>query len=171
MKLTNDRIRRQFVVIYFMLFSLFILNIVDDSVSGRMANSIDNYQLLVFFSISILVLLWRGLPLFSYDSEGEVLIFNSSEPVIISQLSDVRLQVEFPKRKLESFKVKKMLFKKVLYLVVKGSNKSKTLKLNISYLNNRELKLLIKSLNNVLKNNKKELVNERSTGRQFAFEQ
>lgn len=169
MKFTNRRIKTQFILVYVVLFGAFVLNLIDDNVSGKMANSINNIYLLVFFVLSLLVLLWRGLPFFSFDSEGEVLIFSASEPIIISKLSDVRLQVEFPKRKLESFEIRSLFLKKVLYLEIKGTSKNKTLKLNISYLNSNELKLLTRSLKGVLKNNKKELIDERSTGRKLAF--
>ena len=169
MKISNSSVKHLFLSVYIFIGALLLINIIDDNISGSIGNSINNSYLMIILGLFIVILFWRGLPLFQFDSEGEVLIFSASEPLIISRFSDVKLLVEFPKRKLESFRVKRLPLKRVLYLNIKSSNKSKTLKFNISYLRKNELKLLVRSLNKVLKNNKKELLDERSTGRELAF--
>jgi len=160
MKICNKRVRYQFKFIYLIILFVFILNIIDDSITGKFGNSIGDEIVGLIFFITSFLLIWRGFPLFKFDSNGEVLIVKSSEPVLISKLSDYHFFAEFPKAKLTGFKVKKILFKKTLYMYIQGSGRRKTLRVSISYLNNKEVSLLNQSLKNVLRNNKKEVVNE-----------
>ena len=160
MKISNRRAKNQFTFIYVMLLSIFILNVFDDNVSGKLGGSLSNSYLLLLFLLTSFLLFWRGLPLFKYDSDGEVLIVKASEPVLISKISDSKFFAEFPKTKLRGFSIRENFFRKTLYLQLRGTDKRKTLKIPISYLNKKELVLLETSLKNVLKNNKKELVDE-----------
>lgn len=114
------------------------------------------------FAIGILLfLIYRGLPVFNYDSDGEVLNFTAKEPNLgfLGKLATTHF--EFPKRKLHSFRFNNYPFRKVL--VVKIASKSggpKKQVIAISYLKRRDLKDLKKSLNGVLARNKERGIDE-----------
>ncbi|MEN8136905.1 MAG: hypothetical protein ABFR62_00545 [Bacteroidota bacterium] len=170
MKISNTRVKFQYASIYVAFLLVFALNLFDDNVSGRYGNSIENGLLIFIFLIISFLLIWRGFPFFEYDSEGEVLVIKSSEPVLISKLSDNQFFAEFPKAKLNGFKIKSSFFRRTLYLHLNGDVKTKTLKVSISCLNKNEVLLLSQSLKNALRNCKKEVINEqRPLRRGFEF--
>lgn len=114
------------------------------------------------YAIGILLfLIYRGLPVFSYDSDGEVLNFTAKEPNlnVLGRLAVTHF--EFPKRKLYSFRIMNYPFRRVL--VVKIASKSGAHKkqiIAISYLKRRDIKDLRRSLNGVLARNKERGINE-----------
>lgn len=113
------------------------------------------------YAIGILLfLIYRGLPVFSYDSDGEVLNFTAVEPNLNVLGSLTRTHFEFPKRKLHSYRINRYPLRKVL--VVKITSKSGNFKkqtIAISYLKKRDLKDLKRSLNGVLARNKERAKN------------
>lgn len=134
------------------IFDLIILNI-DGSWKGIFKTSP--------FAISILLfLVYRGLPSFGYDSDGEVLNFTAKESNLSWLGSLVVVHFEFPKRKLAGFKVNTFPFRRVLTVTInsKGGHRKKQ-SIPLSYLSRREVKDLKRSLNGVLAINK-----ERSNG-------
>ncbi len=153
MRISNERVKKQFAVIYIITLFILIISIVDDGISGTYKNFIaEEYLLLVIFAI-LLMLFWLGSPLFNYDSDGEVLIIESSEPALISRFVGKHFSVEFPKVKLINFEINELMLRKTLYLYLRGKSKDTVLKTPISYLSGKELLFLEKSLNKVLKNN------------------
>ena len=80
---------------------------------------------------------------------------------MISHFFGNKFFAEFPKFKLGGYKIKNGIFRKTLYLYLKGAEKGKALKVSISYLNKKEITLLHASLKKVLRKNKKEVINER----------
>lgn len=106
----------------------------------------------VFFITALLI--YRGNPVFKYDSDGEVLILDSKEPILGSIFSSNKLY-EFPKRKLLGYRISKLPLRKSLILKIQSKEaKYKTLRINISYLTASETRHLSRSLDSVAKANK-----------------
>lgn len=102
----------------------------------------------------VILLMYRGNPIFRYDSDGEVLILDSKEPILGRFLRSNKLY-EFPKRKLLSYRIKSWPFRRTLYLKVSSKeSKFKMLKVTISYLTRSEVRDLARSLESVVKTNK-----------------
>jgi hypothetical protein len=107
------------------------------------------------FALAFLYFLYyRGLPVFEYDSDGEVLILIAQEPVLQGYSQKFFKRIEFPKRKLKGYKVKKRLFQRILILYIHShEGHSKTSKMKISYLKSKEVKDVEMSLKRCLKRN------------------
>ncbi len=157
MKLVNKRVKKRLLGIYIVGIIVLIMSTIDNYIPGAYKHFMGGDYYVQIIGILILFLFWLGYPLFRYDSEGEVLIIEASEPIFISKLFDKQFSTEFPKVKLYDFKIKSILFRRTLSLYIKGRKGKSTLKVPISYLNSREVKYLNKSLNNILKNNKKDI--------------
>ena len=93
----------------------------------------------------------RGRQIFEYDSDGEALNFkNRGLPPFVGKIASD----EFPKYKLDGFDTVSLgLFKRLYVYVDSKKAKQYTLKYDISYLTNKELMDLRKSLQKVVKNN------------------
>ncbi len=105
----------------------------------------------------ILFIIYRGLPQFIYDSDGEVLNFTAREPNFSFLGKRFVRHMEFPKRKLLRYRVTVWPFKRQLILYIKskeGSPKRSTL--SISYLRRKELRDLKRSLDRVVANNREQ---------------
>lgn len=152
MRINSNRAYKILNLIYILcafsiVFDFLILNI-DGSWRGIYKTSPYAIAILLF-------LIYRGLPVFNYDSDGEVLNFTAKEPNLGIFGNLAVTHFEFPKRKLHSFRINRYPLRRVL--VVKIASKSGTFKkqsMAISYLNRRELKDLKRSLNGVLARNK-----------------
>jgi hypothetical protein len=99
----------------------------------------------------IIIFYFRGRQIFEYDSDGETLSFTNRNvfPFFGKTVSD-----EFPKYKLKNYEIANVHIFKKLYIKI-SSKKSPiiTLKYDISYLTNQELRDLKISLNKVIKAN------------------
>lgn len=112
----------------------------------------DLYVTPVIF-ICALFLMYRGNPVLRYDSDGEVLILDSKEPILGRFIGSNRMY-EFPKRKLVGYKINRFPFRRSLVLRVKSKeSKYKSMRLTISYLTRSEVRDLERSLSSVLKSN------------------
>jgi hypothetical protein len=93
----------------------------------------------------------NGRQIFEYDSDGEALHFRNRNiiPFLDRPLSD-----EFPKYKLLSYEIIRILFMKRLYIKISSKNGGATiLKYEISYLTKKEVNDLKFSLSKALKAN------------------
>lgn len=138
------------------LYLLCILSIIIDLI---LLNIDGSWKSIIGFSpisiVVIIILIYRGLPMFMYDSDGEVLNFDAREPNLLGFSRLFQKHFEFPKRKLVGFKIKNILLRRVLIVYISskdGTRKKETM--TISYLKRRELKDLHKSLSGVLNENK-----------------
>ncbi len=108
-----------------------------------------------FAFIVILFLIYRGKPQFIYDSDGEVLNFTASEPNLKFLGKRFFTHVEFPKRKLASYKIKSYPFSRKLIVFINSKDGSpKKQRISISYLRRREVRDLKRSLDRVLVTNR-----------------
>ncbi len=107
--------------------------------------------------------LWRGYPMFLYDSDGETLNFTNKDFFMLFGDPRVVKKAEFPKNKLLEFDIRNYGLKKKLKLIVKSkrtaSERSKQT-FDITYLRNSEIKDLKKSLEKVVHQNQKQNENQ-----------
>jgi hypothetical protein len=155
MIINNKRVKKQIGFQYLLMLGIVILSILDNSISGFYKDFISETYLYRFLAVVALFLVWLGYPLFRYDSDGEALVLEASEPILISKITGRKFVAEFPKNKLEDFRIRELMFKKTLYLHLRSKDKTTVLKSSISYLNEKEVSRLKRSLNKVLTNNKK----------------
>lgn len=109
-----------------------------------------------FTLILLLFIIYRGLPQFTYDSDGEVLNITSKEPNLAFLGNRFVNHVEFPKRKLMDYRITSLPFRRKLILYIKSKEKRyKKRSFSISYLRRSEVKDLKRSLERVMANNRK----------------
>ncbi|KAB2814850.1 hypothetical protein [Phaeocystidibacter luteus] len=139
--------------IYLILILAVGFDILLINIDGSIGNQTPVITILVL--AIALVLIYRGNPVFRYDSDGEVLILDSKEPILGGFLRSNKLY-EFPKRKLIGFRIIRWPLRKVLILKIKSKEaKYKTLRVVISSLKSSEVRDLGRSLDSVAKANKK----------------
>lgn len=102
----------------------------------------------------LIVFIYRGNPVFRYDSDGEVLILDSRD-MVWGQIFNTNKLYEFPKRKLIGYQLRRWPFRRTLILKIRSKEvKYKVLRVNISYLKGSEVRHLTRSLDSVAKANK-----------------
>jgi hypothetical protein len=130
-----------------------LLDVVISGVSGSVSAYFDNNLLTIFGISVILLIVYLGNQQFEYDSDGEVLIFKSQNVFLGGVIPRLNRLTEFPKRKLNSYRVSGFI-KKKLHIYISSKNHSLIhRKFNITYLNNQEKRNLLRSLDRTLKNN------------------
>lgn len=135
------------ICIFVILFDILILNI--DGSWGSFTKLSPVAVLVVLFII------YRGLPQFLYDSDGEVLNFTAREPNFGFLGNRFVNHTEFPKRKLEGYRIRRLPFRRKLTVYIKSKDHGlKKRSMSISYLQPREVKDLKRSLDKVLANNR-----------------
>lgn len=108
-----------------------------------------------FAIVTLIFLVYRGLPQFVYDSDGEVLNFTASEPNFKFLGSRFISHTEFPKRKLQSYRISRWPFRRTLTVIIASKDgKNKKQRLSISYLRKKEVRDLKRSLDRVLVTNR-----------------
>lgn len=140
-----------------LLYLLAILSLVFDLIIINIDGSLSAVSKVSPIAVVILVFLWhKGPSEFLYDSDGEVLNLTSRDPNLIWISRKLfTTHSEFPKRKLASYKVNRILFRRTLVIRIKSKNGSfKKEKFAISFLSRSELTDLKKSLHTVVQNNK-----------------
>ena len=138
---------------------LLILTLLFDLVRAGLDGSFGDLPLMSPIVIILgLVLLYRGLPVFEFDSDGEVLILSAKEPYLAGFSKSFSKHSEFPKRKLRSFRIKSYPFRKILIVSIDSKDgTTKKSKFPISYMRKREIRDIERSLRRVLKAEKKGL--------------
>ncbi len=109
-------------------------------------------SLLAFALIFFLV--YRGLPVFDFDSDGEVLILTAKEPFLQPFSPAFVKHTEFPKRKLKNFEIERWPLRRTIALLIESKDGSvKKVRIPASYLRRIELRDVERSLRGVLKRN------------------
>ena len=138
--------------VYLLCIMAFVFDLLMINIDGSWSSFI---KLGPFAIAVILFLIYRGLPQFIYDSDGEVLNFTASEPNFKFFGKRFITHAEFPKRKLHSYKLVIWPFRRRLILYVSSKEgKPKKQKISISYLRRREVRDLKRSLDRVLVTNR-----------------
>ncbi len=108
-----------------------------------------------FAFLIIIFLIYRGLPQFIYDSDGEVLNFTAQEPNLKFLGKRFNEHTEFPKRKLLKYRVSVWPFKRRLILYIQSKEGGpKRVGISISYLTRTQLRDLKRSLDRVVATNR-----------------
>lgn len=138
------------------LYVLAVLTFLFDAVIANIDGSWGSMTKVSPYALGLLAFLYyRGLPVFEYDSDGEVLNFTARDPNLQMISNSFVKHTEFPKRKLVRFEIKRYPFRRRLHLYIDSKNHSlKKQSVSISYLSRREVKDLNRSLLGVISRNK-----------------
>lgn len=124
---------------------------------GVIVNVISPYFLIGIILISFLILYFLGHQHVEYDSDGEVINIRTKDIFWSKYFPNHKVVMDFPKKKLVSFKVQHSFFKKTLEMYVTSKRTAHgvtKLKFNITFLSKSETNDLKRSLNKIIKNNK-----------------
>lgn len=155
MRLNTQRNYKNFVFIYIILLLMLAFDVVVESTSeGTFGQS--SMRLGYFVVPVFLFLMYRGNPVFTYDSDGEVIILDSKEPSLARISGMFNKHYEFPKRKLVGYSFSKMPFRSTMKLKISSKDgKRKSVSATMSYLRKQDVKDLERSLRGIISKNKK----------------
>lgn len=154
MRLNTTKRYYHFMYLYIILlvilaFDFFQHELSEGTVSG-------GPMLWPYVVIIYLFFLYRGNPVFIYDSDGEVLIVTSKEPMLSRFGKTFDKHWEFPKRKLTGYSFSSFPFKRSMVLKLESKEGGiKKIKVSISYITKEERKDLERSLRSILSKNKR----------------
>lgn len=143
----------------FYIYVIMALVLLFDFISHELGSggSVGEAPVLWYYVAALaLIFVYRGNPVFVYDSDGEVIIITSKEPTLAKLIKSCNKHYEFPKRKVIGYSINKGFFRKSLVIRLEskeGTNKK--VKASMSYVNKQEIKDLERSLRSVLSKNKK----------------
>lgn len=154
MRLSNKRKEGiyQFIgtaVVFFSILStlIYLVDIYEFNMFGWRA-----FLFMLVCILALIIFYLKGRQIFEYDSDGEALNFKNRN--IISLLGQ-DISDEFPKYKLLDYDiVNAVVFKRLYISISSKKTHSVTLKYDISYLTNREIRDLKISLKKVIQENK-----------------
>ncbi len=151
MRIKSERNKKVTGVLYALCFLGVIFDLVVMNIDGSLGNL---FKVTPFIIPIVVVFIYRGLPVFHYDSDGEVLNFTAEEPHLRWLGRWFVKHFEFPKRKLARFHIKSYPLRRTLTVAVQSKEGIlQKQKINISYLNSKELSDLKLSLEKVLRKN------------------
>ena len=161
MRLNTSKRYSHLVYIYIILLLILIFDFISHEVGS--GTSTDMPILWPYVAGAFLFFLWRGNPVFIYDSDGEVIIITSREPSLAKFARTFDQHYEFPKRKVTGYTFSRMPFRKTMTITLESKEaKTKKVSATISYINSQEIKDLERSIRGVVSKNKrsKENANE-----------
>lgn len=162
MRINNKRIAPYIINLHALLLLALVIAITLTFIPiGVVVRHISPYYL-TFGVILILILLYRlGHQHFEYDSDGEVINIKTQNSFWSRYFPKQKRIVDFPKSKLDSFKIINSFPKKTLEMYIKSkraSNGVMKLKFNITFLNKKEINSLKISLNRIVKANQEKRI-------------
>ena len=153
MRLNSSRASRILRFIYLLCLFVIVFDIIVLNIDGSWGGLTKLSPLAV---LVIALIIYRGLPQFVYDSDGEVLNFTVSEPNLRFLSGRFIKHIEFPKRKLDHYKIKSFPLRRRLLLYIRSKeNHLVRQSVSISYLKSKEVRDLKRSLDRVVHNNAK----------------
>jgi len=154
MRLNTAKRYSHIFYIYVVLALLLLFDFVSHEISEGSAS--EGIPLWPFIGATFLAFIWRGNPVFVYDSDGEVIIITSREPTLQKMFKPCNKLYEFPKRKLIGYSINRFIFRKKLVLKLESKDGTiKKISVSVSYVNSQEIKDLERSLRSTLSKNKK----------------
>lgn len=162
MKIKSIRAVRKVGLVYLINLILLATNLFLVLLGGKFMQWLMPINLV--FIIVAALLTAMGFPKFLYDSDSEVLQITSENPFYkMIGIKKWFRHVEFPKRKMHSFKIKENFFRKRLFIYVR-SKEGYLLKQTfaITFVKKKKIKYLKTSLSRVVKDNKEN--NESGSG-------
>lgn len=152
MRLNNKSRYTYFKALYLFLAFGLIFDLVIMNIEGSLGSMTHLWPAAL---VVIIFLIWRGLPVLEYDSDGEVFIFTAQEPFLRPLGRAFFRHTEFPKRKLRGYRIKAYPFRRVISVsIASKEGYTKKVSIPISYLTKNEVRDLERSMNGVLKKNK-----------------
>ena len=142
----------------FYLYVVLVLLLLFDFISHELSDGTtsEGFIMWPFIAALFLFFIYRGNPVFVYDSDGEVIILKSNEPSLQKLFKPCNKLYEFPKRKLIGYSFSRLPFRKKLILRLESKEgTTKKVSVMISYVNKQETKDLERSLRSTLSKNKK----------------
>jgi len=156
MRLNTNRFYKNFVFIYIILGIMLAFDIVIESTADEGSLSELPIRLGPIVAVIVLFLLYRGNPVFTYDSDGEVIIIDSKEPSLMRLSRFFNKHYEFPKRKLVGYSFTRLPLRRTVTLKISSKDGSrKHISASMSYLNSQEVKDLERSLRGIISKNRK----------------
>lgn len=153
MRLNTSSRYSHFVYVYIVLLLLLIFDFFKHQADGTMSGGVILWPYIV---IIFAFFLYRGNPVFIYDSDGEVIIITSKEPSLAKFGKTFDKHYEFPKRKLTGYSFESYPLRRAMTLKLESKEgKPKKFKVAISYINKSERKDLERSLRSTISKNKK----------------
>lgn len=157
MKCNNKDIIKIIPVLYFLIIaSIVALNFI----GFNNLNLNPQYPNWLFALESLLLLflfiyIYRNAQYFEFDGSGEVLVF-VNEGTLLSNFFSYRLhRAEFPKSRLKYFEIKDyFVYKKLIVYINSRQQRTKKLYFNITFLNYKKQKLVLKTLSEISDINK-----------------
>lgn len=153
MRMNSSKAGKILMFVYILCILIFLFDLIILNIEGsfRSLSGVSPIALAV-----LLFIVYRGLPQFLYDSDGEVLNFTAQEPNLGFMGKSFVRHFEFPKRKLHNYKILRYPLKRklVVYISSKKDNVKKQ-SMSISYLSSRQVRDLRRSLDKVLVTNRK----------------
>ena len=157
MRINSARNKKVLGFVYVLCLLALLFDFLLINIDGSLGELSESFKLTPFAVGILLFIIYRGLPVFHYDSDGEVLNFTASEPNLRWLGGVTRRHFEFPKRKLENFNIRSYPLRRVLTVGIRSKEGGiRKQRATISYLNSRELKDLKRSLKGVLEKNKQD---------------
>lgn len=151
--------------LYLLVGVLFLVDVILLNIEGQLKSLSGLSALGILF---LGYFLWRGYPVFEYDSDGEVLIFSNYEPTLKAMSKRFSKHTEFPKRKLEGYRIKMLPFRTVLLIRIHSrDNTVRKMEFSVSSLNKMELRGLDRSLAGVIKQYQNDPDGERADEQPF----
>ena len=108
MKFNNKRIKYYSFFIYFTVIGCFAFSLFIKLSPFILFSSYSVLPFIITGSIIWLIYRYYGHPFFEFDSDGEVLNLTTDEFIIGKIFPFTKKHSEFPKRKLASYKIKKI---------------------------------------------------------------
>ena len=161
MRLNTTKRYSHLVYVYIILLLLLIFDFITHEIGE--GSSTDLPILWPYIVAVFAFFLWRGNPVFIYDSDGEVIIITSKEPSLAKFARIFNQHYEFPKRKVTGYSISRLPFRASLTITLESKEaKTKKVSATISYINKQEMKDLERSVRGVISKNKK--AKERANG-------
>lgn len=155
MRLNTASSYRHFVFIYIILILLLAFDLFAFSLDQGTVSEI-TFRPAYIVLPAFVFLVYRGNPVFTYDSDGEVIILESKNPSLNFFGRVFNQRYEFPKRKLVGYSIERLpLRRKVVMKLSSKDGKFKHVSVAASYLNKQQIKDLERSLRGILSKNKK----------------
>lgn len=161
MRINNQkRVKMCFDTIYALLFigllsSVFLVFIP----ITKIVSQLSPWILVSIFLGLILIVYSYGHQQFDYNCDGEVINLGTQDIFWVKYFPQKKCMVDFPKRKLNDFSIKKGFLRKELELYVESKRSQKgyvKLSFNITFLSQSEINDLKVSLNRIIKKNHQE---------------
>ncbi|TXK70936.1 hypothetical protein [Mesonia sp. HuA40] len=153
MRFNNLKLTRYVPVIYFLILLLYIaVCILYFSLQNFLFT--DWFTSINLFFVLLIIYCYFNLKYFEYDGLGATLSFTNRGGFLSEYWNYKNKKAEFPKQKLDNFKIKNYFFIKILELQIcsKTTKRKRAIQFNISFLSKKKIGYLQNELHRILEN-------------------